>query len=187
MGFRRIACRDAADRLLRFPYLRRSLAYRDPFSVARHYSEAPSICEGSVTGNHLLALRLDGAYSSFRSFSETFSSAKSWSHIAGWSSLVARRAHNPEAVGSNPAPATKCSTAHRAAFLLRGTLSITAVLNREIALAVHQGHSQHNSLLHKLIALDKRGFKPGVHSERRAPLVYTARKGFVRRQPCSNP
>ncbi len=27
-------------------------------------------------------------------------------HIAGWSSLVARRAHNPEAVGSNPAPAT---------------------------------------------------------------------------------
>lgn len=26
---------------------------------------------------------------------------------AGWSSLVARRAHNPEAVGSNPAPATK--------------------------------------------------------------------------------
>ena len=52
-------------RLLRFPYLRRSLAYRDPFSVARHYSEVPSICEGSVTGNHLLALRLDGAYSSF--------------------------------------------------------------------------------------------------------------------------
>ena len=26
--------------------------------------------------------------------------------IAGWSSLVARRAHNPEVVGSNPAPAT---------------------------------------------------------------------------------
>ncbi len=26
---------------------------------------------------------------------------------AGWSSLVARRAHNPEAAGSNPAPATK--------------------------------------------------------------------------------
>ena len=25
---------------------------------------------------------------------------------AGWSSLVARRAHNPKAVGSNPAPAT---------------------------------------------------------------------------------
>ena len=27
--------------------------------------------------------------------------------VAGWSSLVARRAHNPEVVGSNPAPATK--------------------------------------------------------------------------------
>ena len=29
------------------------------------------------------------------------------SHAAGWSSLVARRAHNPKVVGSNPAPATK--------------------------------------------------------------------------------
>ena len=27
-------------------------------------------------------------------------------HIAGWSSLVARKAHNLEVVGSNPAPAT---------------------------------------------------------------------------------
>jgi hypothetical protein len=27
-------------------------------------------------------------------------------NIAGWSSLVARRAHNPEVVGSNPSPAT---------------------------------------------------------------------------------
>ena len=26
--------------------------------------------------------------------------------IAGWSSPVARRAHNPKVVGSNPAPAT---------------------------------------------------------------------------------
>ena len=29
--------------------------------------------------------------------------------IAGWSSSVARWAHNPEAVGSNPTPATKWS------------------------------------------------------------------------------
>src|SRR3990167_3797406 len=28
---------------------------------------------------------------------------------AGWSSLVARRAHNPKVVGSNPAPATRYS------------------------------------------------------------------------------
>ena len=27
-------------------------------------------------------------------------------HIAGWSSLVARRAHNPKVIGSNPFPAT---------------------------------------------------------------------------------
>ena len=27
-------------------------------------------------------------------------------HDAGWSSLVARRAHNPKVVGSNPTPAT---------------------------------------------------------------------------------
>ena len=42
--------------------------------------------------------------------------------IAGWSSLVARRAHNPEVVGSNPAPATKNFAARKLngfrAFLL---------------------------------------------------------------------
>ena len=27
--------------------------------------------------------------------------------VAGWSSLAARRAHNPKVVGSNPTPATK--------------------------------------------------------------------------------
>ena len=37
------------------------------------------------------------------------SCANAHSHIAGWSSLVARRAHNPKVVGSNPAPATKSS------------------------------------------------------------------------------
>ena len=31
--------------------------------------------------------------------------------IAGWSSLVARRAHNPKVAGSNPAPATMNSQA----------------------------------------------------------------------------
>ena len=29
-------------------------------------------------------------------------------NIAGWSSLEARRAHNPEVIGSNPIPATRC-------------------------------------------------------------------------------
>ena len=32
---------------------------------------------------------------------------ESKSSDAGWSSLAARRAHNPKVVGSNPAPATK--------------------------------------------------------------------------------
>jgi hypothetical protein len=42
---------------------------------------------------------------------------------AGWSSLVARRAHNPKVVGSNPAPATNfilvdyCSSPMRARVL----------------------------------------------------------------------
>ena len=38
---------------------------------------------------------------------------------AGWSSLVARRAHNPKVVGSNPAPATRYSERplNRVAFL----------------------------------------------------------------------
>ena len=31
-------------------------------------------------------------------------------NIAGWSSSVARRAHNPKVAGSNPAPATKRSS-----------------------------------------------------------------------------
>ena len=36
---------------------------------------------------------------------------------AGWSSLVARRAHNPKVVGSNPAPATKgCKPLELGAF-----------------------------------------------------------------------
>ena len=29
-------------------------------------------------------------------------------NIAGWSSLEARRAHNPKVIGSNPVPATQC-------------------------------------------------------------------------------
>src|SRR5260221_88662 len=36
--------------------------------------------------------------------------------IAGWSSLVARQAHNLKVAGSNPAPATNFSLAHRAAL-----------------------------------------------------------------------
>ena len=34
--------------------------------------------------------------------------SKQVNNNAGWSSLEARRAHNPKVVGSNPAPATQC-------------------------------------------------------------------------------
>ena len=36
---------------------------------------------------------------------------------AGWSSLVARRAHNPKVVGSNPAPATNIMNTLTGVFL----------------------------------------------------------------------
>ena len=36
-----------------------------PMVLPRHRTEAPSNCEGSVIGNHLLASRWNGAYSSF--------------------------------------------------------------------------------------------------------------------------
>ena len=38
--------------------------------------------------------------------------------IAGWSSLVARRAHNPKVVGSNPAPATICQKTTKVVFFV---------------------------------------------------------------------
>ena len=44
------------------------------------------------------------------SFSGIFLKRKTYHiqyNIAGWSSLEARRAHNPKVVGSNPAPATR--------------------------------------------------------------------------------
>ena len=42
---------------------------------------------------------------------------KALKNIAGWSSLVARRAHNPKVVGSNPAPATKQDGFSKPSFL----------------------------------------------------------------------
>ena len=41
-----------------------------------------------------------------RRFGGTAGRPLSWRHDAGWSSSVARWAHNPEVAGSNPAPAT---------------------------------------------------------------------------------
>ncbi len=41
---------------------------------------------------------------------------------AGWSSLAARRAHNPKVVGSNPTPATKVSRRPHLGLFLQFTL-----------------------------------------------------------------
>ena len=50
---------------------------------------------------------------------------------AGWSSLVARRAHNPKVVGSNPAPATKL-------LLIAISLKLSAVSNATLAQLVER-------------------------------------------------
>jgi hypothetical protein len=39
-------------------------------------------------------------------FDELSNTLLQFASDAGWSSLAARRAHNPKVVGSNPAPAT---------------------------------------------------------------------------------
>jgi hypothetical protein len=44
-------------------------------------------------------------------------SAQVFGSDAGWSSLVARRAHNPKVVGSNPAPATNLIADNMSVFL----------------------------------------------------------------------
>ena len=49
--------------------------------------------------------------------------------IAGWSSLVARRAHNPKVVGSNPAPATK---AYRRSEAYRSRACLFSVMMRNL-------------------------------------------------------
>jgi hypothetical protein len=43
---------------------------------------------------------------------------------AGWSSLVARWAHNPKVAGSNPAPATKPFSNYLLANSLQGELKL---------------------------------------------------------------
>ena len=46
--------------------------------------------------------------------------ARTRDNDAGWSSLVARRAHNPKVAGSNPAPAIKRKPWKSRAFVLLG-------------------------------------------------------------------
>ena len=63
--------------------------------------------------------------------------------IAGWSSLVARRAHNPKVVGSNPAPATiRISNPLLAGFLLAISAAQAAVLADRWASHQHRLYTQ---------------------------------------------
>ncbi len=46
-------------------------------------------------------------------------------NVAGWSSLEARRAHNPKVIGSNPIPATQVNV--RVAFALWKPLALVGI------------------------------------------------------------
>jgi hypothetical protein len=53
--------------------------------------------------------------------------------LAGWSSLAARRAHNPKVAGSNPAPATKFKGLQRCRpflFMLGQPMGSTSIEGR---------------------------------------------------------
>ena len=58
----------------------------------------------------LLAYDVECPYTIHSLLDEYIASKAASIHSAGWSSLVARRAHNPKVVGSNPAPATNKNT-----------------------------------------------------------------------------
>src|SRR5438034_5776512 len=55
-----------------------------------------------------------------QSIGEGYIRALYWRRVAGWSSQVARRAHNPEVAGSNPAPATRKDPLRRVFRFLQG-------------------------------------------------------------------
>ncbi len=69
---------------------KRPLLTQWPFSLC-----AENLCQQKVSRNQTLALDTPATSCRIRPTD------------AGWSSLVARRAHNPKVVGSNPAPATR--------------------------------------------------------------------------------
>ncbi len=70
-----------------------------PVRVIVFSEDYPSPAEGNGLENRQAGKTVQGFESLILLFSNNI--------IAGWSSLVARRAHNPKVVGSNPAPAIK--------------------------------------------------------------------------------
>ena len=71
------------------------LCYNHFVVCERHMEEYPSLVEGTGLENREVVQAAQGFESLFLRH-----------YIAGWSSSVARRAHNPEVGGSNPSPAT---------------------------------------------------------------------------------
>jgi hypothetical protein len=62
--------------------------------------------------------------------------------VAGWSSLVARRAHNPKVVGSNPAPATNYKNRLMAGFFMPAPFISASVewMSRKAVAAIISSH-----------------------------------------------
>ena len=56
--------------------------------------------------------------------------------VAGWSSSVARRAHNPKVVGSNPAPAIEGSVAQLVEQWIEAPCVGSSILSRAIVMRV---------------------------------------------------
>jgi hypothetical protein len=71
-------------------------------------------------------------------------------HDAGWSSSVARRAHNPKVAGSNPAPATKegpgIERSARAFFVVRARLLTVLLVDDARKLRVCDGRKVNSGL-----------------------------------------
>src|SRR5660398_278437 len=109
------------------------------------------------------------------------------SHGAGWSSSVARRAHNPKVTGSNPVPATIESPVTSGAFLL-GSNGLEVVLPTRCPQESVQIHSVRSLpvLLRLPLARD------GVVSEASSRYSLRADSGggvppWESAQPCNGP
>src|SRR5215204_2224256 len=63
---------------------------------------------------------------------QTVNRCETLRHDAGWSSLVARRAHNPKVAGSNPAPATTHRPRRRGVFRFASRLDQNALLQQAL-------------------------------------------------------
>ena len=73
---------------------------------------------------------------------------------AGWSSLAARRAHNPKVVGSNPAPATnllKDNEAPLGAFFIAKYLAFSCSITSSLTQPVFARNAKHRYGRHQIL------------------------------------